>query len=99
MKEYKSIKAKTHTPPYMIHRYFARRPWNVFKQLIELYSNENDIILDPFCGGGVTVYEGLKLSRKVIGFDLNPLSIFIVKNMVKNKYQKDILFELFDEIN
>lgn len=82
---YKPIVAKAHTPPYKIHRYFARRPWNVFKQLIEVYSKEKDIILDPFCGGGVTIYEGLKLERNLVGFDLNPLSIFIVKNMVKKK--------------
>lgn len=95
---YKPIKAKAHTDPYKIHRYFARRPWNVFKQLIELYSNPGDIILDPFCGGGVTIYEGIKLSRKVIGFDLNPLSIFIVNNMVKNRYQKAELEKICDNI-
>ena len=87
MKDYQPIEAKAHTPPYKIHRYFARRPWNVFSQLIETYSKPADIILDPFCGGGVTIYEGLKSGRKVIGFDLNPLSIFIVKNMIK----KDIV--------
>lgn len=86
MKAYVPLKAKAHTPPYKIHRYFARRPWNVFKQLIELYSKEGDIVLDPFCGGGVTIYEGIKLGRKVIGIDLNPLSIFIVKNMIKKSY-------------
>lgn len=98
MKEYQPIKARAHTAPYKIHRYFARRPWNVFQQLIEVYSNENDIILDPFSGGGVTIYEGLKLSRKVVGFDLNPLSIFIIKNMVKNRYDKDKLYVLRDKI-
>ena len=85
MKDYQPIEAKAHTPPYKIHRYFARRPWNVFSQLIDTYSKPSDIILDPFCGGGVTIYEGLKSGRKVIGFDLNPLSIFIVKNMIKKE--------------
>lgn len=79
----RGILAKAHTPPYKIHRYFARRPWNVFRQLINIFSNESDIVLDPFCGGGVTIYEGLNLGRRVIGLDLNPLSTFIVENMVK----------------
>jgi len=83
MSVYIPVRAKAHTPPYKIHRYFARRPWNVFKQLIELYSERGNIVLDPFCGGGVTIYEGLRLGRKVIGLDLNPLSIFIVKNMIR----------------
>ena len=54
---YNPVIAAIHTPPYKIHRYFARRPWNVFKNLIETFSDQNNIILDPFCGGGVTIYE------------------------------------------
>lgn len=90
MKKYIPITAEPHTPPYKIHKYFARRPWNVFSQLIKVFSNPNDVVLDPFMGGGVTIYEALKLNRKVIGFDLNPLSVFIVKNMIKksNDIQK-----------
>lgn len=84
IQKFVSVKAMPHTPPYKIHRYFARRPWNLFSELIEHYSNQNDIILDPFSGGGVTVYESIKMKRRVIGCDLNPLSIFIIKNMFHN---------------
>lgn len=94
--KYTPVKAEPHTPPYKIHKYFARRPWNVFNQLVEKFSNKNEIILDPFCGGGVTVYEGLKQGRKVIGCDLNPLSIFIVKNMVKKLTNPTNLLKAFD---
>ena len=97
-KKYKPIIAKPHTPPYKIHRYFARRPWNVFKQIIEIYSDKNDIILDPFCGGGVTVYEGINLGRKVVGFDLNPLSTFIVESMVERDISIDDLDLAFKKI-
>jgi adenine-specific DNA methylase len=93
---YIPVKAEPHTPPYKIHKYFARRPWNVFNQLVKNFSNENDIILDPFCGGGVTVYEGLKNNRKIIGCDLNPLSIFVVKNMVKKVEDSAELLKAFD---
>lgn len=82
---YIPVSALPHTPPYKIHKYFARRPWNVFNQLVKNFSLEHEIILDPFCGGGVTVLEGLKENRKVVGVDLNPLSIFVIKNMVKNE--------------
>lgn len=71
--------AYPHTPVYKMHRYFARRPWSVFNELIRHYSNPGNIILDPFCGGGVTVVEGLKLRRKVIGVDLNPMATFITR--------------------
>ncbi|MFH1186894.1 MAG: DNA methyltransferase [Candidatus Levyibacteriota bacterium] len=71
--------AYPHTPVYKMHRYFARRPWSVFNELIQHYSNPGNIILDPFCGGGVTIVEGLKLERKVIGVDFNPLATFITE--------------------
>ncbi|MEO0118546.1 MAG: DNA methyltransferase [candidate division WOR-3 bacterium] len=71
--------AYPHTPVYKMHRYFARRPWSVFNELIRHYSNPGSIILDPFCGGGVTIVEGLRLRRKVIGIDINPMATFITK--------------------
>ncbi len=97
MPKYIPVEAKVHTPPYRIHRYFARRPWNVFHKLIKAFSKEKDIVLDPFCGGGITIYEGLRLQRRMIGFDINPLSIFIIKNMIRKginreKLQKDFKY-------
>ncbi len=71
------IHADNHTPIYKMHRYFARRPHNVFRHLIESYTNPGDVILDPFCGGGVTLVEGLATHRKVIAVDANPLATFI----------------------
>lgn len=81
--KYTPIVAEAHTPPYKIHKYFARRPHNVFNQLVKEFTDEGEIILDPFCGGGVTIYEGIIQNRRVIGCDLNPLSTFIVRNMIK----------------
>lgn len=74
-----AVIAKPHTAVYKMHRYFARRPWSVFRSLIEHYSNPAAIILDPFCGGGVTVVEGLRLGRKVVGVDIDPLATFITR--------------------
>ncbi|MGD0177382.1 MAG: DNA methyltransferase [Candidatus Bathyarchaeia archaeon] len=73
------VDAKPHTPVYTMHRYFARRPWNVFRELVLHYSTIGDIVLDPFCGGGVTVVESLKLGRKAIGVDANPLATYITE--------------------
>lgn len=80
-----SVKAMAHTPQYKMHKYFARRPYNVFSNLISHYTDKGDIILDLFCGGGVTVFEGCKLNRNVIGVDLNPLATFITKMQMFNK--------------
>ena len=95
---YTPVKSLAHTAPYKIHKYFARRPWNVFSEIIKSFSNENEIVLDPFCGGGVTLYEGLKLNRKVVGYDLNPLSVFVVNNMVVKGDNIKHLFGSFKSI-
>jgi adenine-specific DNA methylase len=78
-----TVEAKVHTPVYTMHKYFARRPWNVFHQLISHYSIPGEIVLDPFAGGGVTVVESLKLRRKVIGVDVNPLATYIASMEVR----------------
>jgi len=46
-----TVDAKVHTPVYTMDKYFARRPWNVFNQLISHCSSPGDIVLDPFAGG------------------------------------------------
>lgn len=78
----KVIQARPHTPVYMMHKFWARRPYNVFAELIAHYSEPNDIILDPFCGGGVTVVEALRLKRKVVGVDVNPLATYVTEKEV-----------------
>ncbi|MDC0596558.1 DNA methyltransferase [Candidatus Pseudothioglobus singularis] len=98
-KKIKPVESLTHTPPYKIHKYFARRPWNVFSEIIETFSNKGDVVLDPFCGGGVTLYESAKLQRRAIGFDLNPLSIFLVRNMVSKGDNVKNLFNSFNYVS
>jgi len=77
------INSKGHTAQYRMHKYYARRPYNVFRSLVEHYTKPNDIVLDVFCGGGVTIFESLAVNRKVIGVDLNPLATFITEMQVK----------------
>ena len=73
-----------------MHKYFARRPYNVFSNLISYYSVPGDVVLDIFCGGGVTIFEGCKLKRNVIGVDINPLAAFITKMQMFNDDIKEL---------
>ncbi|MBF6641675.1 DNA adenine methylase [Flavobacterium sp. J49] len=43
---------------------------------------EGSVVLDPFCGSGTIVYEGLKYGHKTIGTDLNPIAVFLAKGKV-----------------
>ena len=40
-------------------------------RLMQLYSYENDIVLDPFMGSGTTAVVGLKNSRRFVGYEIN----------------------------
>ena len=46
---------------------------------IQSLTKKNDLILDPFMGGGTTIIEALRANRKVVGIDLNPISSFVTK--------------------
>lgn len=74
-----TIPPKKYAKRYRMHRYFTRRPFNVVQAYIKNYTKEGDIVLDPFCGTGVTAVESLILRRKAIAVDICPLSTFITK--------------------
>jgi len=74
---------KTHSPLYLIHKYWARKPHNVVAEYIRHYTQPSDIVLDPFCGSGVTIIEALRNERIAIGFDLDPLSAMIIESSVE----------------
>lgn len=69
--------AQTHPPMYFMHKYWARKPHNVVAKYIETYSGEGEIVLDPFSGSGVTSIESLRLKRKTVAVDLDPMAAFI----------------------
>jgi DNA modification methylase len=70
---------KKYAERYKIHQYWSRKPWYIVRNYIEKYSDINDVILDPFVGGGVTAFEAIALERNVIAYDINPVSILLTK--------------------
>ncbi len=69
----KVITGSTHN----FYLYPARFPPAIARTIIERFSDPNDVILDPFMGGGTAVVEGLALGRSVVGVDLNALAHFV----------------------
>lgn len=63
------------------HKYPAKFIPHVPKWAIGKYLNgsNNKNILDPFCGSGTTLVEGLLAGYNVIGIDIDPLSTLISK--------------------
>ena len=63
---------QTYRGLYAMHKYWSKKPHNLVTNYIERYSSPHDIIVDTFCGSGVTVIEGVRLKRRAIGIDINP---------------------------
>jgi len=48
----------------------TQKPIKLMQALIELTTQENQIVLDPFCGSGTTLVAAKNTGRKYIGFEL-----------------------------
>ncbi|MHA1714864.1 MAG: DNA methyltransferase [Promethearchaeota archaeon] len=74
------IVATPHDQMHVQHKYWSRKPVNVVKAHIEALTKPGDVVLDPFCGAGTSISQAIILGRKPIGFDINPVAVFITKN-------------------
>ena len=51
-------------------------------RLIQLYTFEGDVVLDPFCGSGTTCIAALKTNRHYVGFDINEEYVNLAKDRI-----------------
>ena len=83
---------QNYRPVIGIHKWFARRPGSVFRSLLlaEFAGGElanaywephalSGTIADPFMGGGTPLFEANRLGFDVVGGDVNPMSLWIVR--------------------
>lgn len=80
-------------PIYNAHSYHTKVPHKAIMKYIEHYTDEGDIVLDGFCGTGMTGVAGSELNRKSILLDLAPISTFISWNYNSLYGQEDFLSE------
>lgn len=64
---------------YAMHKYWGKKPFNEISKFIEQYTAPGEVVLDSFCGSGVTLIEALKANRQCIGVDINPIAIKLAK--------------------
>jgi len=84
-------KAASYTGIYGMHKYWSKKPYNIINHFIKKYSEENEIVMDPFCGSGISVVESIFSKRKAIGIDINPSAVFITKQFLVKIKTFDLL--------
>jgi DNA modification methylase len=54
-------------------------------RLIDLYTYEHDLVLDPFMGSGSTLVAAKRLNRRFVGYDLDPTYVDIARLRVRDE--------------
>jgi adenine-specific DNA methylase len=93
----KQIQQK-YRPIIAVHKWFARRPGTLFRGLAlaefgdkpirDLFFRANDFpgkrVCDPFMGGGTPLLEANRIGCDVLGFDINPMAAWIVREELED---------------
>lgn len=89
---------QNYRPIIAVHKWFARRPGTLFRGLLlaefgsrrldEEYFCSHDlagkVVADPFMGGGTPLIEANRVGCDVKGFDINPMSAWIVREELEH---------------
>ena len=76
-----------------LHKYWSRKPWYVIEHYVKKFAKPGDVILDPFCGSGSVGLEAILNGSRFVGYDLNPIAIFITEKTLNLDFDS----EVFDE--
>jgi site-specific DNA-methyltransferase (adenine-specific) len=69
--------------------YPTQKPILLLERIIEIASDEGDIVLDPFCGSGTTLVAGKLKKRKVIGIDISEDAIALTNSRLNNPIKSE----------
>ena len=89
---------QNYRPIIAVHKWFARRPGTLFRGLLlaeftkgklkDNFYNAHNLkgikIADPFMGGGTPLIEANRLGCDIIGYDINPMAYWIVRQEIEH---------------
>ncbi|WP_411692421.1 DNA-methyltransferase [Glaciecola sp.] len=64
--------------------YPTQKPLLLLERIIELVTNENDLVLDPFCGSGTTCVASKLMNRQFVGIDESQDAIDLAHSRLQN---------------
>ncbi|MCC6685796.1 MAG: restriction endonuclease [Fimbriimonadaceae bacterium] len=70
--------------------YPTQKPEALLERIIRASSNEDDVILDPFCGCGTTIAVAEKLNRRWIGIDVTYVAVDLMERRLIDQFTPNV---------
>jgi DNA methylase len=64
--------------------YPTQKPLALLERILQISSNENDIVLDAFCGCGTALVAAQNLNRQWIGIDVSPTACRVMAKRLRD---------------
>ena len=77
--------------------YPTQKPEALLERIILTSSDEDDVVLDPFCGCGTTIAVAQRLNRRWIGIDITHLAIGLMKHRLRDAFGDEVEYEVIGE--
>lgn len=76
---------------HAFHKYWGKKPLEPLMYLVDNLSEEGDIVVDPFMGSCSSGIAALRLNRRFIGIDLNPIAVRLSSLLLAPPNLEDVL--------
>jgi len=83
---------------YRLHPFYTRQPLNVVEEYVQHFCPEGGLVVDPFCGSGVTAVAALSNGRNSLCIDLDPFAVFITRMTCIAPVDLDEYWKAFSKI-
>ncbi len=84
-------------PLHSLCSYLGAFPPSLASYFIKYFTDENDLVFDPFSGRGTTILESRLLNRNSFGSDLNPIALALSKAKSHSLKKEEIILRI-DEL-
>ena len=75
----------------------TQKPVGLLERIIKTSSDEQTIILDPFCGCGTTIVAAQKMNRRWIGIDITHLAVALMKHRLHDMFGSQVQYKVIGE--
>lgn len=77
----------------------TQKPINLLSNLINIFTDEGDVVIDPVAGSGATLVAAIKNNRKAYGFEIKKEYFKLASEWIENTKSNPDLFKLTKKNN